>query len=225
MKSLIWITLTNGRKDIINITRPSWYKNLAGNVDLEIIIDDSGDGSYREWLSSEYKNAKIIYVDKNPSGFANATSKCFEVALDSGCKYVLHTEDDFVLNRKLETSNLINILKENKNLSQISLQRQPWYDHEKTKDTIIDSYRAQGHEFTEKESNNSFYMEHSFYWTTNPNIYPIEIARLGWPKESSSEIKFTKKIFSLGYKSAFYEKEGSEPYVTHIGHFRVGSNY
>jgi hypothetical protein len=223
--SLAWITLTNGRKDIMYKARPSWYQNLKGKIDIEIIVDDSGSESYRNWLSSEYKSANIIHVDDTASGYINAMSKCFEIAVNSGCDYILHTEDDFILNRDLDVSKLINILEKNKNFAQIALQRQPWYDHERGQDTLIHCWRVLGYEFTEKRLDGCAYVEHAYFWTANPNIYPTKIASIGWPKERDSELQFTKKVFALGYKAAFYEKESSENYVTHIGDFRLGGNH
>lgn len=221
-KSLAWITLTNGRKDLISESRETWYSNAKGFIDVEIIIDDSGDETYRQWLSTQYPSARIVPVGDTPQGYKNAMKKCFETAISTECDYILHTEDDFTLNEEVDLSKITSALSNNSSLSQISLQRQPWYDHEKIKDTYIRSVAAQGYSFVEKNYEDISYLEHSFYWTCNPNIYPIEIAKLGWPSGPRSEITFTKRVFSSGYVAAFYGKEDSKNHVTHTGFYKLG---
>jgi len=224
-RSLAWITLTNGRKDLLRISRPSWYKYLDGIIDIEIIIDDSGSQVYREWLANEYPLAIIVPVGDENQGYKKAMQKCFDIAKNTKCEYILHTEDDFLLNEKIETYSITEALRNNQILSQIALTRQPWYDHERTKNSIIESIESEGYTFIEKQFGNIFYLENSHYWTCNPNIYPSKVATFDWPDTDGSELEFTKKIFSLGYKSAFYGKREDKHQVSHIGHYRLGGNH
>lgn len=222
---IAWITLTNGRKDLIFESRSSWYKNLEGVISLEVIVDDSGDKDYRDWLSSEYPSANIVPVGEDNCGFSNAMSKCFDMAAESDCDYILHTEDDFILNKKIKLDDLVTVLDSDDKLAQVALQRQGWFDHEKTHNTLIQSIKSQGYNVVQKENKGLFYVEHNHYWTCNPSLYPVFIAKMGWPKENDSEKKFTQKVFGLGLKSSYFGKEDEEYLVTHTGSYRLGGGH
>jgi hypothetical protein len=220
--SVVWITLTNGRRAYLEKSRYTWHKNLKGDIAKEIIVDDSGNPEYRQWLSGTYRNAIVVPVGDKPMGYTKAMQKCFDEAVNSGCDYVLHTEDDFLLNCGVDVEVLTSTLYNNKHLSQIILQRQPWYPWEKAQPTYMDSIRFRGYLVNEIDRNGVILSEHSFYWSSNPNVYPIEIAKLGWPDESNSELKFTKKVMELGYKSSFLGGRYEPNQVTHIGEDRLG---
>jgi len=222
---IAWITLTNGRKEYLSRARPTWYENMSGNFIKEFIVDDSGSTEYRQWLKDTYPSATIIPVSVNAAGYTKAMAKCFEVAINSECNYIVHTEDDFLLNVKVDFNQLADILKDNKYLSQIVLQRQAWYSWEKAAPTYIDAITARGERVDQSTHNNITLSEHSFYWSCNPNIYPIEIAKLGWPDRSNSELVFTKKVMGLSYRSAFLGDKYVSNHVTHIGQDRNGFGY
>lgn len=219
---IAWITLTNGRKEYLSKARPTWYDNMSGSITKEYIVDDSGNMDYRQWLKDTYPSATIVPVSDNPAGYTKAMQKCFEVAINSECKYILHTEDDFLLNIKVDFDELADVLKDNKYLSQIVLQRQSWYEWEKNAPTYIDAIISRGEKVYQSHHNNITLSEHTFYWSCNPNIYPIEIAKLGWPDKSNSELVFTKKVMDLGYKSALLGDKYVSNHVTHIGENRYG---
>lgn len=224
--SLSWITLTNGRRDLISQSRNSWYEKIDGKVDREIIVDDSGDHEYQQWLKDTYPSAEVIPVADTPQGFTEAVAKCFEIAISTGSEYILHTEDDFILNYTLSISDIISILESNPKLTQVALQRQIWFEVEKIAPTLIQAL-MHGNEdrFEKKNFNGMDYMENTWCYTTNPHIYPISTAKMGWVKENGSEAKFGDKLFSIGLKASFYGNEYKDEYVTHIGHYRLGAGY
>lgn len=220
-KKIAWITPTNGRKDLLLAARQSWYDNIVGKIEKEIIVDDSGNQEYHDWLKTEYPSAAVVrYSDKN-LGYTTTMQNCFDQAILSGCDYVLHTEDDFVLKSKLDINLIAEILDNNEDLAQIVFKRSPVYQWEHLGTDLIDSIRKRGYPIEYREDKNTIAVN-SFYWSANPNIYPIKVARLGWPAESQSEIAFSKKVFALGYKSAYLGTENDEPITDHIGHYRLG---
>lgn len=218
---VLWITPTNGRKELFLASRQSWYNNIVGHIEKEIIVDDSGSTEYNIWLKQKYPSATVVKYSDDNLGYTLTMQNCFNEAILSGCQYVLHTEDDFILNKKVNIDSIIKILKDNEDLSQIVLKRQPIYDWEFNGIDLIDSIKKNGHNIEYREGIEAISVN-SFYWSANPNIYPIKIAYLGWPKEAGSEVAFSKKIFSLGYKSAFLGIENDSPTITHIGFYRLG---
>ena len=222
---IAWVTLTNGRREFLSATRTSWYEKMTGQISKEIIVDDSGSFEYRSWLEKTFPTAEVIPAGTEALGFARAMQRCFDEALHSGCDYVFHLEDDFKLNEYLDLDKLHHILKENPSLSQLVLQRNRWYLPEFEFDTLLQAVMSSGVKLTERQSGNHTYLEQTDWWSCNPNIYPIDIARLGWVIEEDSERKFSKKVFSQGYKSAFYGSPDKDSFVEHIGRYRAGYDY
>lgn len=216
-----WITPTNGRKDLILESRKSWYKNLIGSIDKEIILDDSGDDVYHSWLQDEYPSATVIRYSTENLGYTKTMQNCFDLALKSGCEYILHTEDDFILNIQISLESLIEILRENKDLSQIALKRQRVYDWEFIGKDLIEAISKSGHSVEERVYPETISV-HTAYWTANPHVYPVQIAKIGWPNENNSEKAFGDKVFSLGYKSANLGKSDDQNHIEHIGVYSLG---
>ncbi len=220
-KKIAWITPTNGRKDLLLAARQSWYENIVGKIEKEIIVDDSGNQEYHDWLKTEYPSATVVrYSDEN-LGYTKTMQNCFEQSILSNCDYVLHTEDDFVLKEKLDINRITEILDSNEDLAQVVFKRSPVYEWERSGIDIIDSIRKRGYPIEYREGKDTISVN-SFYWSANPNIYPIKVAQLGWPNESGSEIAFSKKVFALGYRSSYLGKDSDPPIVDHIGHYRLG---
>lgn len=220
-KKIAWLTPTNGRKDLLLAARKSWYENIVGTIEKEIIVDDSGNQEYHDWLKAEYPSATVVRYSEQNLGYTKTMQNCFDQAILSGCDYVLHTEDDFVLKSKLDINLVAEILNNNEDLAQIVFKRSPVYEWEYSGIDIIDSIRKRGYQIEHREDRKTISVN-SFYWSANPNIYPIKVAHLGWPDETGSELVFSKKVFALGYRSAYLGTENDEPVVDHTGYYRLG---
>ena len=198
-ENICWITLTHGRKEIFSNSRTSWYENLKGNIVKEIIIDDSGDLTYFDWLQATYKNAKVVKVGYKQMGFTEAMDKSFSEAVKSGCDFIFHLEEDFTLLTEVDLDVLVNLLKENSVLSQIILKRNPVFEHEIKAGDVLNSFETIGVETL----NGIEITKQNVYWSTNPSLYPIQTARIGWVNAENSENRFSEKIFQRGFVSAY----------------------
>ena len=220
-KKIAWITPTSGRKEILLAARQSWYDNIVGKIEKEIIVDDSGNQEYHDWLKAEYPSATVVRYSEQNLGYTKTMQNCFDQVILSGCDYVLHTEDDFLLKDKLDINLVAEILDNNEDLAQIVFKRPPVYVWEKVGIDVIDSIRKAGYPIEYREDKR-FIAVNTFYWSANPNLYPIKIAHLGWPDRARSEKAFSEKVFASGYKSSYLGTENDEPITSHIGHYRVG---
>ena len=224
---ICWTVLTDGRRKYIEECLPAWVDWLDELIDNKFIIDDSGDKEYREWLSKTFPSFTIVPVGSERMGYNHAMSKIFDVVKTSKKEYCLHIEDDFILKRRFDIESSIKILKENNSLSQISFIREPWYHNEVESGGLIEAIERdnKGINFIQKETGGIPWIEHTAYWTCNPNIFPSWLTEFDWPSGEWSESRFGRKIFSKGKKAGIFGLRKDAPYVEHIGRERYGTKY
>lgn len=225
--NMCWTVLTDGRKEYIEQCLPDWILWLDNIIDKKFIIDDSGDKQYRLWLSETFPSFKIIPVSKERSGYSNAMSVVLSTARFSKSNYCLHIEDDFLLKRQFNIEASISILNSNKNLSQISFMREPWYHNEVESGGLIEAIERDNPDavFEEKNTNGYDWIEHKSYWTCNPSIFPRWLCSFKWPTGDWSESRFSRKVLSSGRTSGILGSRSDQPYVEHIGRHRSGKKY
>lgn len=225
-KAITWTVLTDGRKDLIEQTIPSWEKQVKGNFKGKFIIDDSGDPEYREWLAITFPNFKVIPVRKNRAGYINAMKKVFEVAREAGNPYIFHLEDDFILKRPIDLTDLTYVMDHRKHLTQISLLRQPWYEIEINAGGVLQVFMKQTKRIYAKRLGNKQWLEHRFFWTCNPSVFPLWVAEREWPKSGYSEARFGMELFEdENLYSGVWGRLNTPYYVEHIGSYQNGGSY
>jgi hypothetical protein len=136
--------LTDGRKQYIERAIPSWMKQYDSLISNKFIIDDSGQKDYRAWLKDYFPSFTIIPVGASRCGYSLAMSKVFSTIVESKTKYVLHLEDDFILNKPVSLENMISVLDKKPLVSQMSIMRQPWFANEKECGGVVEALEQQG---------------------------------------------------------------------------------
>lgn len=223
---LCWTVLTDGRKEYIKKALPTWFENLS-EIDQRFIIDDSGDIKYRRWLSKTFKSFEIIPVGNDRCGYDAGMQKIFSTVKELKYSYCFHIEDDFILRKSFNIQDLKTILKLNKNMSQVSLMRGPWFHNEVQHGGVVNAIKASNKnaKFLNKNKNGLRWVQHQAYWTCNPNLFPSWIIDIEWPSGNWSESRFSKKIFDKGKVAGIFENENSWPFIEHIGGHRNGTQY
>lgn len=225
-KDITWITLTDGRKDLIKKTIPCWQENISSNFSNKIIIDDSGDNNYRLWLKKTFKSFDIVPVDKERAGYVEAMRKVFSVAREANSPYVFHLEDDFLIKKEFDLNNFTSVLDQNSNLVQMSFLRDPWYENEIRDGGTLRTLVKHGKKISRAKNKNFDWMEHRIFWTCNPSVYPLRITDEEWPDRKHSEFYFGRSLFSdKKNKSAVWGKWSDKPLITHTGSYQKGINY
>ena len=210
------LLMTDGRKDCFKRTLASLAKNLHGDIHKVVVHDDSGDIQYAEWLRDlEYKGF-IVHSTGQRSGFAGAIRSAWSLLDDD---YIIHWEDDFVLNRHVDVKTMQSILERDHGLAQIALLRQPWNELEIEHGGIVECDPAA---YTQRDG----YFTHRKFFTTNPCMYRgTLIKEFEWPEGEFSEGKFGLRLWRYGYLSAYLGRKFDAPLVTHIGETRLGNGY
>jgi len=209
MTNVSLVIITDGRQNCIDKTIPSMYENLYCDFFEKIIINDSADPRYHDYLSRKYPEFKIISHEER-RGLAGAVISAWDnVSLDSD--YVFHLEDDFIFNQKIDVEYMANLLEGNQHLIQMALVRAPVNPPEEEVGGFVfqhlDSYQ-------QKDG----FFEHGRLFTLNPCLYPMSTVNIGWP-EHGGESEFTNKVHELSsdYLFGFLGDIYDPPKVTHIG--------
>lgn len=213
------IIVTDGRGELLVRTTRALQEHLIGTLDYSLIIDDSGDTRYAQWLDSLYPSFQIVH-HVNRRGFAGAVISAWENI--PPCDFVLTCEDDMVLREDIRITDLITILAGNPQLSQVVLKRQAWNEHEVAAGGIVEMHPT---DYTNMETGGVKWAHHHRHYSTNVNLMPYAITRLGWPNVEHSEGMFGAKLREYGYSFGMLGHKFDAPKVKHIGTQRIGVFY
>lgn len=222
---IAWMTLTSGRKDYLEQSRQSWYDLVNGNIVEEVIVDTSGNSDYSAWLSKKYTNATIFSLSPDiviredwNSGIRQAYDYFYDVARSIECDYIFHTEDDYVLLERIDLENCTDILKSDKDISQVHFMRQPWSREEIDAGGVLRNCQNIGFKMTEKNNSKNFWVEHRAYFSFGPSVYSKDICFIEKDMDQNPELAITYKLFQdLNKKVATFGRIDDRNIVEHIG--------
>lgn len=206
--------LTDGRADFLAETMEGIKAHL-GEVDgPRFIVDDSGNSDYASWLRHSYPQFKLIHHTTR-RGLAGAVQSVFDTALDTGCDYLVHIEDDMVLTRDVPVADAIAVLEAHSNLAQMCFKRVAVPD-----DGAADQLQA-------ILNRSSFYGSHDtwtwydYLFSLGPCVIPRRVLELGWPSGPigvGNEDGMTKRCLDAGYVFGSWGLVTDEPWARHVGY-------
>ena len=185
----------------------------------KVFFDDFPTGRNNTLISAlarSYGFNHIILHEKN-QGITRTWQELFNFVNDHEFDYVWHQEDDVEILHPIRIIDLINILNDNKHLSQIQLKRNNWYDSEitpigpKDTDTIIGKYR----------------IEHGnpYFWMMS-SLYPAWICRepiLSVTGNNPSESVIANYLLTkFGIRVGLLKTEAGGIMVNHFGEYTRG---
>jgi glycosyltransferase involved in cell wall biosynthesis len=209
MSKVSLVVITDGRQACIAETIPSMRKNLNYNFYEKIIINDSADARYHQYLVSKFPDFNVVSHETR-RGLAGAVQSAW-ASISPETDFIFHLEDDFIFNLEVSVEDMIMLLENNSHLAQMALVRASVNPPEEEVGGFVFQHLNDYHQ------KNGFF-EHTRLFTLNPCIYPISTVNVGWP-DHGGESEFTSKIYSLNNdcRFGFYGDIYDKPYVTHIG--------
>lgn len=194
--------------------------NYEGCEVHKIFFDDYPKGRNNQELTQlvqSYGFNEIILHEEN-KGLSATWSECWDLLKTRDYDYIFHHEDDVLILQPVKILDLIEFLKNNEQLTQLCLARQPWYFHEhpcasKDIDHVINDIRI------EIMDNNVFSPLASLY-STNMITIPIkEIFNINLNEGMIALfLKNTRGMTQIGLVK---NREGKN-LVEHIGEWFVG---
>jgi hypothetical protein len=207
------VVLTTLTRDTLEPTLDSIDEQVRGPIGRKLICVD------QERAPFEREGWDVVAMGK-PQGYVKATRNLHGYAVASGQPWVLHTEDDFTFNEPVDLRGMQALMEAHPELVQMSLMRQPWYEHERAAGGVIE---ANPEAFTQADG----YVEHRAYYTSNPNLCRRAfLAEHEFPGAPNSELRFGRQIFRDPHlKAGILGQIGDPPRVHHIGQERAGHGY
>lgn len=214
------LIMTDGRRECLIPTLASLHLNLTGNIHRTLIHDDSGSATYAAWLRKEWPWADVFSTGQR-SGFAGAIQSAWE-QVDGD--WIVHWEDDFVLKEKVNVASFVAVMRDNPDVVQMALKRQPWNEAEKAAGGFIE---MSPYDYIEKTDGKHTWTEHRKFFTTNPSVYRGSLIKRGWPNVPESEGVFGASLFrdEPNARAAYWGGKFEAPKVEHIGIERAGNGY
>lgn len=213
------LVFTNGRGDCLARTLASFCERVEGEFSHRLMIDDSVNLDYARALDATYGDKFQIIHHAERKGFAGAIQSGWNNLPE--CEYIFSLEDDFTLETNLRLADMVKVLEHDERLCQVVLKRQVWNEQERRAGGIVE---IAPDDYTEKDVDGIYYLEHARFFSTNPNLMPYAITRHGWLQVPESEGHMSFRLRDMGYKFAMLGKKFDPPRVMHIGEGRaVGS--
>lgn len=218
MKLLRVVFSTNRIEYLEKTLKSTKMLDFSGLEVHHLFIDDYPLGRDDEFIKNfAFRNKfnEVILHEKN-MGITKTWQQLFEIISDRDYDYILHHEDDVELLQPVKILDLIEILENDKTLSQVQLKRNNWYEFEtepigpKDTDIIFKNYRY--------EKTNYFWMLMSLYpsWIAREPI----LEETGFnPAEYVIE-KYLSEKYNL--KSACLKTIEGNNMVNHIGEYFQG---
>lgn len=221
--SVAVLVLTDGRDEHLHRTMDSWAEVLDHPAVTERWMhDDSGDRDHRARLAEQYSTFRQIGVGPRRGFTGTMDHVWWHLRRYGATRYVLHLEDDFLLNRPLDLDSILDVLEGRPHLAQVALRRQSWSAAEHLAGGVVEVEPDAWRQWTVGRHE---WLERRGWWTCNPSVYPISTTAYGWPRGKLSEITFARVMAAAGLSSAFWGPRSSPPWVEHIGTERVGHGY
>ena len=186
-----------------------------GGVGGVTVIDDSGDPEWRRFIA---RDVPLIEVADQPAGYGAAMAAVWAYGRAKG-EPVFLLEEDFTIERALNLADLHAVLEADPTLTQVALQRQPWYQNEVEAGGMIAAMRS-GRRFEKRDG----WLRHDAGFTGNPSLIATQSFHFDWPQVAWSEMAMSNRLRAAGLAFAYFGEEGEE-YVTHHGSERAETSH
>jgi hypothetical protein len=222
--------LGNGRKGYLERTIASWESNLIGTPKHKIIFDDSGNPAYLNWLKRNFGHRfEIVPTGPNALGQKESIQFIFNYLSSLDVDYIIEVEEDWMLFRPLDVSQITKVLDDRPNVLQMRIPRTVWYAPYHVLDINSGSLLKHHielpgttHEIiTDGESSWYEWRGDFYFWSHNPSVYSRRILSESYTRVSSRnhEYEFGKSLIAKYPNGVvgFWASNPYEAYITHIG--------
>lgn len=215
------VVVTHGRTDCIKRAIPSIDEHVHGTIPRRVISDDSGDLTYRVWLTEEYPDWHVVGDGPNV-GFGEHMRRIWRLTGSASERWLFLIEDDFTFTRDVYLEELATVLRHRPHLVQMALRRQPWFWSELAAGGVVEEHPD---DYTDHTDGVAEWLEHRRFFTTNPALMSTRwIARHPWPEGDNSEAEFGRRSLIGDARSGYWGPRDTDPWVIHDGP-RTGVGY
>jgi len=165
------------RKDAyLPLLLDSLKENASGITQLHF-VDDSGDQAFSDSLS-QYGDVTAL----GGQGYNAAMQEVVRVGAAYG-DHAIFLEEDFTIDTPTDFFNIAAHIDTHPYLSQVVLQRQPWFENELRAGDMLRVFKNRGKQFKDVHG----YLEHEHFFSCNPAVWNKDTFAAGWPEGDWSE--------------------------------------
>ena len=209
---------TNRLEYLIPTLKSTKNLNYFGCEVDRVVIDDyprtRNDNLFIE-LCRLYGISKVFLNFEN-KGLSRTWTDFYKWASHKDYDYILHLEDDVKILEPVLVTDLIEILENNKDVSQVQLARQAWYNHEEEHKLLEDDHVYK----------NFRYMKVSVIFSPMASLCSAEIAKFPIAEEYKSNLNeglIGQYMYQKhGRVSAIVKNFNGGPIINHIGEWFTG---
>lgn len=227
------LAITDGRDNHLGETIAA----LEANTDQALVterwmFDDVGTSEHRDKLACWYPHWTVLSPGTR-QGFGGILRFAWaHLAMHSTSEWVLHQEDDLVLQRPVDLSAIVGLLRDRPYLAQVALTRQPWNDAERAAGGVVQANAAAYADCADEYGR--CWLEHRLFFTTNLSVYRRALCLPGWISGGRSEGRYTHHLLNVGLpwgvpgddvRFAYWGGRTDPPLTHHIGEHRAGFGY
>lgn len=207
------VIIGDGRIEYLRQAVASYTANVVNASDYRIMVNDTGDPDYASLLDAEFPEWTMVHHSER-RGMAAAVRSGWSTALETGCDFLFHTEEDFTFNEVINALPMAHLLESQPHLAQLVLKRQPWSDVEIAAGGQIETAP---HLYTER-GNGIRWVEHETLFSFNPSLISANALRHAWHDlRDGLERGVTDGLLARGYKFAYWRGKADGPLCHHIG--------
>lgn len=167
--------------------------------------------SLRNHLTDPY-DVHVVDDSTHRLGMAGAVREAWTWALDTGCDYLLHVEEDFRFLTQIPVDGMLDVFRHDETLTQVVLKRQPWSPEEIQAGGIIESHPD---DYRDHHAGGLQWVSHQRIFSLNPCLIPRRTLEYGWPDGNEAEMTF--RLVADGWRFGFYGHRSNPPLVEHVG--------
>lgn len=209
----------NGRGEYLEQVERSIRDHVYVPIRYRVMVNDSRDDEYREWLEERYPDWTLIHT--RGAGMAGAVQAGWAACTEAD--FVLHIEEDMLLTRRLPVAEAAAVLWSHPmSIAQMCWRREPWWGspEEVLYGDQLAAICAQATTVQQRAG----YTLHDFLFSLNPCLVPKQIIRLGWPSGplgEGNESGMTARCRDLGFLfGSWGSPDVHESWARHIGEER-----
>jgi hypothetical protein len=207
---------TDGRRHITEdgIRSVDRAASASGLVSRRVIFTDD-DRRYVEWLYKTFPAFEVVTCGPR-AGYAAAFHAAFARLATGTEQFAFVAEDDFTFPRPLELVAMSTTLRNNPQLAQLALRRQPWNDTERAAGGIVEQHPDW---YEQRHGPQGEWLEHTAFWTNGASLIPRWVFNTPYPtgKDAEGMFGFALKDAHDGVRFGFWGSFASGEACRHIG--------
>lgn len=198
------------RKDAYVFRLLDSLKENASGITAYHFVDDSGNKTFAKKLA---KFGDVTQVGGN--GYNAAMQEVVRIGTEYG-DHAAFLEEDFIIDSTTDFTMLAAHIDMHPYLSQVVLQRQPWFPVELRAGDMLRVFKNRGKQFKDVHG----FLEHEHFFSGNPAVWNWDTFAAGWPEGEWSENLKRDAELQAGRKFAI-----TKNIRCHHDGERIGKNY